>query len=131
MDILPPTKIKIISIRGKGRGVIATQDIFSGEIIEYCPIIFLSDIEVDFLDNKSDILKFYYLLQPEANRHILIMGYGSMYNHSKDANAEIDYDIKKSQNFIFFRALKVIKAGQEIVFDYNSGNKEEKFLELK
>ena len=34
MEILPPEKIKISDIKGKGRGVIATKDIKKGEIIE-------------------------------------------------------------------------------------------------
>ena len=32
MEILPPKKIKIVDIQGKGRGVIATEDIKEGRI---------------------------------------------------------------------------------------------------
>ncbi|TSC94156.1 MAG: hypothetical protein CEN87_609 [Parcubacteria group bacterium Licking1014_1] len=68
MEILPPKKIKIINIEKKGRGVIATQDIKKDEIIEFCPIIFISNKEVDFLKIESDILKFYYLWQYAINK---------------------------------------------------------------
>ena len=130
MEIYPPKKIKLVDIQGKGRGVIATQDIKKDEIIEYCPIIFLSDKEVDFLENKSDILKFYYLWQCTINKHCLMLGYGSLYNHSLNPNADIDYNTEKSENHLLFQAIKDIKAGEEIVYDYEFENNKEEFLEI-
>jgi len=56
MDILPPQKIKISEIEGKGLGVIATDKIKAGEIIETCPIIFLSNEDADYIKNRSDFL---------------------------------------------------------------------------
>lgn len=130
MEIIPSQKIKVLQIKGRGRGVVATQKIYSGEIIEYCPIIFLSDTEIDFMDNRSDILKFYYLLQPETKKHCLMLGYGSLYNHSNNPNAEIDYDTQNSQDFLYFRALKDIEPDEEIVFDYQFDDNKEEFLKL-
>ena len=49
MDILPSQMIKVIDIKDKGRGVIATKEIKSGEIIEICPILFISKTEADFV----------------------------------------------------------------------------------
>ncbi len=132
MEILPPQKIKIIDIKGKGRGVVAIKPIKAGEIIEYSPIIFLSDKEIEFLGNESkfDILKFYYLYQAETDKHCIMLGYASLYNHSNNPNAKIDYDINESQNFVFFRALKDIIVDEEIVFDYEFVSGEEEFLKL-
>jgi SET domain-containing protein len=129
MEIIPPRKIKIIDVQGKGRGVVATEDIKSGEIIEICPIIFISEKEGDFFEKNKTSLNFYWLLQPETNKSCIMLGYGSLYNHSINPNAEVDYETKESKNYLFFRALKDIKSGEEIVFDYQSDSGEE-FLKL-
>ncbi|MBI2054057.1 MAG: SET domain-containing protein-lysine N-methyltransferase [Candidatus Staskawiczbacteria bacterium] len=130
MEILPAKKIKIIDIKGRGRGVVATKNIARGEIIEFCPIVFISEKEASFFEKENTVLKFYWLLQPETKKSCLMLGYGSLYNHSKNPNAEADYDIKKSKDYLFFRALKKIKAGEEIVFDYQFDDDKEEFLKL-
>jgi len=130
MEITPPQKIKIQDIKGKGRGIFATQDIKKGEIIEHCPIIFLSEKEIKFLNNESDILKFYYLFQYAIDKYCIMLGYGSLYNHSKDANADIDYDSNEPKNFITFTAIKDIKTGEEVVYDYEFDDNKENFLNL-
>lgn len=128
MEIFPPKGIKVIEIKGKGRGVTATRDINEGEIIEFCPIIFISKKETAFFEEEKTTLNFYYLQQPETKKVCLMLGYGSLYNHSKNPNAEIDYDIKRLKDYLFFRALRKIKAGEEIVFDYQFDNNKEEFL---
>ncbi len=130
MKIIPPTKIKIISIKGKGRGVIATKNIKKNEVIECCPIIFLSDKEAKFFKNKSTILHFYYLWQYAINKYCLMLGYGSIYNHSLNPNADVDYDIKNPKNYLIFKAIKNIKLGEEIVYDYEFDNNKEEFLKI-
>lgn len=132
MDIFSSQKVKVKDIAGKGRGVVATQNIKAGETIETCPVIFLSKKEVDFLEKESDILKFYYLIQPEINRFCLMLGYGSLYNHSLDnPNAEIDYDVDKAENYLFFKAIKDINIGEEIVYDYQFDDNIADFLNLE
>lgn len=133
MEITPPKKIKIVDIEGKGRGVVATEDIKEGEIIEYCPIVFLSEKEIKFLDNEgSTMLEFYYLWQYEINKHCLMLGYGSLYNHDKEnPNADVDYDVEHTKNFLLFTAIKDIKAGEEIVYDYEFDDGKEEFLDPK
>lgn len=130
MEILPPTKIKIIDIQGKGRGVIATDDIKRDEIIEYCPIIFISEKETSFFEKEKTILKFYYLFQYAIHRRCLMLGYGSLYNHSKNPNADVDYNTKESENYLLFQAIKDIKAGEEILIDYEFDDNKEEFLTL-
>jgi len=125
MEILPPQKIKVADIPIKGRGIITTQDIAKDEIIEICPIIFISQKEGDFFEKNKTTLNYYWLLQPETNKSCIMLGYGSLYNHSNNPNVEIDYETKESQNYLFFRALKNIETGEEIVFDYQSDSGEE------
>jgi uncharacterized protein len=129
MEILPPQKIKVVDIEGKIRGVIATQDIKSGEIIEVCPIVFISKKEADFFEKENSALKYYYLQQTATNKYCIMFGYGSLYNHSFSPNADIDYNEEIPENFLFFKAIKDIKAGEEIVFDYEFDNNVVEFLD--
>lgn len=122
MEILPPKKIKIVDIQGKGRGVIATEDIKNGEIIEICPIIFISKKETKFFEKEKTVLKYYYLIQTGINKFCIMLGYGSLYNHSLTANAGIYYNLKTAENFLQFKAIKNINAGEEIVFNYEFDN---------
>lgn len=128
MEILPPKKIKIANTDGMGRGVFATENIKKDEIIEYCPILQLSKTEANFIVEKSDILKFYYLFQYEIDKYCLMFGYGSLYNHGNNPNVDIDYDVKNHQDYILFTATKDINAGDEIIYDYEFDKGKEEFL---
>jgi hypothetical protein len=130
MEILPPKKIKIVDVLGKGRGVVATEDIKKDEVIEICPVLFLSEKEVDFIKNNSEIIKYYYLWQYAINKYCLMLGYGSIYNHSQTPNADVDYNTKNPENYLVFEALDDIKAGEEILIDYEFDNNKEDFLKL-
>jgi hypothetical protein len=130
MEILPPKKIKIVNIPGKGRGVVAMQDIAEGEIIETCPIIILSQKDREYLSRESDILKFYHLWQTATDKFCLMLGYGSLYNHSLEPNADIDYDTENVKNYVILEATKDIKAGEEIVYDYEFDDNLVDFLKL-
>ncbi|KKS25751.1 MAG: Nuclear protein SET [Candidatus Yanofskybacteria bacterium GW2011_GWC2_41_9] len=128
MDIFPPQKIKITEIAGKGLSVVATEKIKAGEIIEICPIIFLSDKDANYIKDTSDFLKFYYLEQAPINKSCLMLGYGSLYNHSKNPNADVDYNIKTLNRYLIFEAIKDIQTGEEIVYNYNDYDERVDFL---
>lgn len=130
MEIIPPTKVKIIEIEGKGRGVVATQKILKDEIIEICPIIEITKKEADFIQNQAHILNYYYLFQEDLERYCLMLGYGSIYNHSHNPNSDIDYPTEKTKKYLQFKALKDIEIGEEIVFNYEFENNEPEFLKL-
>lgn len=140
-DLLPPTKIKIASVQGKGRGVVATKKIKKGEIIEKSPFIILSQIDTEHTVN-SDFLHFYIIELMKFNKTALMLGYGSLYNHSYQPNMETDpfpegYEAGKDliQDYITFRALRDIEVGEELTFSYYEDdepaeNEEDLFLKL-
>lgn len=127
MEILPPKKVKVVEIPGKGRGVVAIKNIKAGETIEICPIVHISKAEAEFTKN-SDVLKFYCLEQTAHEKFCLMLGYGSIYNHDANPNADIEYNERKSENYLTFKALKNIKSGEEIVYDYEFDDNIEEFL---
>jgi uncharacterized protein len=130
MEILPPKKIIIGEIPGKGLGVIATEKIFKDEIIENSPLIILGEKDSQFISSrdKSDTLYYYYLQQPELSRNCIMLGYASIYNHSSDPNAEIDFNQDSKMKQMLFRAIKDIEAGEEITWDYCFDNEVVEFI---
>lgn len=111
-------KITVKETGKTGRGVFATKDIDKNEIFEVAPILVLQF--TDFIDTRWNLLfEYYFWLDDEV---VLALGYGSMYNHSKDANAEYLIDIKNKS--ITFKAKKEIKKGEEILFNYKGSTSE-------
>src|SRR3990167_10635038 len=125
--ISPPKKIYIadskVSKAGNsefktGKGVFAGENIKKGEVIEVAPILILEF--TDFIDTKWNKLFEYYFWMDDYVA--LALGYGSLYNHSKEPNAGYKLDQKKET--ITFSALKDIKKDQEIVFNYKGSSSE-------
>ena len=83
-QVLTPRKVYLAKskIPGSGRGVFAVEDIKKGEVIEIAPILILDF--ADFIDTKWNLLFEYYFWLDDFV--VLALGYGSLYNHSKDPN---------------------------------------------
>lgn len=110
----------------KIRGVLASQNISAGEIIEKCPLILIDIKEEDHLENTK--LKEYYFLYNEKY-HCIVLGYGSLYNHSFTPNAEIYRDFKNQ--LVVFKATKNIRRGEEITYKYMDEDELKKYPEYK
>lgn len=124
MELNPPTKVKIAdsNIKNAGRGILSTQSIAEGELIERCPIIFLT--EKDYPLAKQTTLLNYYFLNENEDRSAIALGYGSLYNHSYTPNAT--YKKYLEEGYIDFVAIKNIVPGEEITVNYNYGNPDDK-----
>jgi uncharacterized protein len=107
--------VRVVRVEGKGRGVEALRDFDIGDVIEVCPIVILSADDSQIVPNL-EVLKHYALELTVLRRNVVILGYGSLYNHSDDPNAEIEY--VKGEDTISMRAIKRIRCGEEVVFDY-------------
>lgn len=99
----------------KSYGMFANKNIKKGELIEHCPIL----VEDPNTLLKSGILKDYYF-ELDGNG-IFPLGYGGMYNHSNDPNAEVSQDNIDIKN----RTLKVmskknIMPGDEVTISYGN-----------
>lgn len=108
-------KIKIRITNKKYRGVFATARIKKGEVIESCPVVIIPKKEQKLID-KTHLFS-YYFIWGKNNTAAIALGYGSLYNHSYNPNAEYEEDVKKQ--IIIFTALRDIKKGEEITTNYN------------
>lgn len=108
--------VEIGKTKDKGRGVFATKKFIAGEIIEECPVIFINENEEKYIQ-KTILGKYIYAWHDDKNDGAIILGYGSIYNHSYSPNAEYVRDYKN--NLLIYKAIENISVGDEITVNYN------------
>ena len=108
---------------GKHRyGMYCTEDIQRDSVIEICPIIVIPGEQAKEIVRGYVLYEYYFEWKRDAIA--IALGYGSLYNHSPKPNAVFEPDYKGQ--YIIFKALADIPAGQEILVDYHAGNPDEK-----
>ncbi len=108
-------QIEVKSTKQKGRGVFALKDFKKGETIERCPILKLTPKERKLLERT--FMAYYVYPWKTLNDAAVVLGYGSIYNHSLVPNAKWIRKYK-SLNMIY-KATRDIKQGEEITINYN------------
>jgi len=98
-----------------GRGVFSNLEIKPESIIETCPVIKMKLEELVF--RKSLVLNYYpFLIDERKGYGGIVLGYGSLYNHSKNFNTIYYYDPKRK--VMIYEALCKIKSDEEITINY-------------
>lgn len=90
-----------------GYGVFAAQAIKKGEKFEECYIIITRGGDKTLED---------YYFDAKNRKYALFTGYGSIYNHAEDPNA--DYFINISKRIATIKAKRNIRKGEEIFVTY-------------
>jgi len=109
-----------------GRGVYTSVPIEAGGMIEISPVIVLSSSDLKLV--HQTFLHDYYFLWGKKEGAIAL-GYGSLYNHAADPNA--DYRMDYSNQSINFFCIRSIRAGEEITINYVDGEQEKGGLWFK
>ena len=99
-----------------GRGVFTAAPIAEGSLIEVCPVIALSGKDRGQID-RTGLYDYYFIWGEEDQQCAIALGYGSLYNHSFEPNAEYRADFDGLT--LDFYALKDIEAGEEVTVNYN------------
>ena len=107
---------EVVSIPGKGRGVIAKCSFEPRDVIEKCPLVFLREEEEAAFVKQHGVLWYYAIDLTAVGRTALHLGLGMLYNHSSTPNSEIVY--QAGDDFLLFVATSRILPGEEIVYDY-------------
>lgn len=105
MIFIQPSKVH-------GQGVFTDKSIKEGEVIERCPFLTIASDHV----NDECILHDYVFGSYDDDKIFVVLGYGMIYNHSKEPNAE--WFVSDCGSFIQFEAVKNINAQEEIFHDY-------------
>ena len=108
---------------GKHRyGMYCTEDIAAGSVIEICPIIIIPADQAREIVRSHILYEYYFEWKKDSIA--VALGYGSLYNHAENPNAEFQPDYKNQ--YIIFTASRDIPSGTEILVAYHAGNSNEK-----
>lgn len=105
------------TLPGAGRGVFAKVPIAKDELIETCPVISVPLTDTANDDDKGLLTNYFFYF---GDGLAMVLGFGSLYNHSYNANAT--YIKRPKDSIVEFRAVKDIPKGQEITVNYNNGD---------
>lgn len=93
-----------------------SEDIPEGSLLEVCPVIIIPQDQVAAI-HKTVLHDYYFLWGPEEKQAAIALGFGSLYNHSFEPNAE--YRVDYEQRSFDFYSLRDLEAGEEITVNYN------------
>lgn len=104
--------IKVSNIKGAGRGVFTSVTREKEEIIEKACVI-----EMNVKEIEKCMLKDYIFLNPFQSKNcFIVLGYGSLYNHSDEPNVHYYYD--KALGMMIFEAIRKIEEHEELYICY-------------
>jgi len=117
MNLILNRNIVVRDTGSIGLGVFTTSNIKSGEIIEECHHIPLTQ-PFKYIDS---FLQTYLYSFPKENPNssTVVLGYGGIYNHFKEPN--VDWDIDMERNLFIFKAIRDIDSGEELYVNYGEG----------
>lgn len=122
----PSRGIRVGPAGKKGRGIFATKEFLTGDLIERSPILLIDDKEdIEWIQETS--LDNYWYSGDESQAFGL--GYTSLYNHSYRPNAI--YHLDEHAEVITIVALRTIKKGAEITINYNGDPKDKTKLKFR
>lgn len=99
----------------KGRGVFTTSTLQSGVVIESCPVIVIPQNQFPLI-NQTKLHDYYFAW---GKNGALLLGFGSLYNHSDHPNAKVEKSIRNKYATIL--AIRNIEVDEEIMINYRSG----------
>lgn len=104
---------QVFKTKGKGRGVKAVRRIAEGTVIEECHVALFDAPE----GRKHPMTA--YAFRWNKKQVALLLGAGSLYNHSYAPNAVTVPD--KRNKTVSIIAYRTIQKGEEILIDYSGG----------
>src|SRR5437588_629321 len=99
-----------------GRGVFAGKDYRMGDLIEICPLIVVENFQsaLNWIGHNGLMERYYFDF--DEDHSALALGYGSLYNHSRNPNAH--YEVNKRDRELIVLARRKITKGNQIFVSY-------------
>lgn len=99
-----------------GRGVYTSENIEKGTVIEVSPVLVMTSDERQLLD-QTLLHDYIFEWGVKKDQCCMALGYVPVYNHSRRSNCEYEMDFENDT--ISIRAVRFIKAGEELFINYN------------
>ena len=108
------------AIPGKRRGVVAVRDCAAGTELERSLVIFVPDRDLVERDDPPTVFDEYLMYWSDEPDREVVMGTGLLmiYNHSSSPNVELEDGPDADTMSVI--ALRDIKAGEELTYDYDT-----------
>lgn len=102
------------SIPNAGNGVFTKKAFKKNDCIETASVLHIPYTNVE----NTPVLNYVFSNPYEGNEDdtLIVLGYGSMYNHSKTPNITYEYD--NETDLMYYKAIRNIRAGEELFLDY-------------
>lgn len=116
--------IEVRNIAGKGRGIVATQALLTGAIIEVAPVSILEAEERDIV-RRTSFFKYSFVQPVEYSQDKYVKGYivfglASLCNHDENPNSRIDWVENEIGIWSHLIAQREIHPGEEITLRYTN-----------
>ncbi|HTD27854.1 MAG TPA: SET domain-containing protein-lysine N-methyltransferase [Xanthomonadaceae bacterium] len=120
MLIMPPAVYIKETGTPKGRGAFAGREFKQGEVVEACPVVLFEPLPDRRLpiDIRRIVFGWSNLLGLQRLQPAIVLGYGSIYNHSNPAGMRCEADV--AARVLRFIAIRDIGADEELTINYNS-----------
>lgn len=106
----------VVSVPGKGRGVVAGRRFSRDELIERAPVVVLSAADWS-VARETDVARYCFLWGRGGRQAAIALGTGSLFNHSYAPNAIARPLVRR--RLMDFVALRDIEEDEEITINYN------------
>ena len=117
--------LRVASLCGRGRGIVADQPIRQGDIVERAPVLIIPESDRAAVD-ASSLGNHIFMwehgttgedIYSQKGRAALVLGFASLVNHSDDPNCRFIRHIEALALDLI--ALRDVEAGEELTFDYD------------
>ena len=109
-----PGLLKLVPIKGKGRGVVTTRAIKKGVEVEASPVIRLK--KRDTLDRKTVLSDYPFEWDEPPYVQAFPLGFAGLLNHSDTPNCKIESDI--DGEVLCITTLRNVEPGEELTWNY-------------
>jgi SET domain-containing protein len=103
---------------GKDWGVVADRAIHAGDTVEIAPILKVIDASTQHLMVQRCVFSLG-SLGGTPGQDVIVLGYGSMYNHANPANMRYRAIFNGMASAMVFVAAREIQLGEELTINYN------------
>lgn len=114
MELYKSPKLVVKHSPVHGFGVFTKEDIIVGELLEECHLYRLESKQIDQIDKGILPIVQQYPIRLPINPFVIVLGYGSIYNHSDSPNT-----LRVGENNLYKFTAKVnITSGSELFINY-------------